>query len=278
MALLGSDRARELLDELDDSNYKRYDEAYNELEAEFNAFSDADWNRNLYWSWLFTLRPLLKEYGAGYPTFMQTTAWQDKEVTTALASWTELRHDTILYAKQSYTMVESGMPMPTPEKKVVGYVEPVPEFYNRLLALTRMTTDGLESMDVLDETSKYRLERLETILERLVNLSQTELENEELSEADYEFIENFGEELNDVIAEVDEKAKKTTIVADVHTDGNTLQVLEEGVGYVDIIVVAYKVPDGRVLVGAGPVMSYYEFKQPMQDRLTDEQWRELLRS
>jgi len=276
MALLGSDRARELLDDLDDSNYKRYDEVYNELEAEFNSFSDADWNRNLYWSWLFTLQPLLKEYGTGYPTFMQTTAWQDKEITTALASWTELRHDTILYAKQSYTMVEMGMPMP--EKEVVGYVEPVPEFYNRLLALTRMTSDGLESMDVLDEKSKYRLERLETILERLVDLSQKELENEELTEADYEFIKNFGDELNSVIAEVDAKAKKTTIVADVHTEGNTKQVLEEGVGYVDIIVVAYKVPNGRILIGAGPVMSYYEFKQPMQDRLTDEQWRELLQS
>lgn len=278
MALLGSDRAKELLDELDDSNYKLYDEAYTELDDEFNSFSDADWNRNLYWGWLFTLQPLLKEYGTGYPTFMQTTAWQDKELSTALASWTELRHDTILYAKQSYTMAESSMPMPTPEKKVVGYVEPVPEFYNRLLALTRMTTEGLESMNVLDDASAYRLERLETILERLVILSEKELENEELTEEDYEFIENFGDELNAVISEVDEKAKKTTIVADVHTEGNTLQVLEEGVGYVEVIVVAYKVPDGRILIGAGPVMSYYEFKQPMQERLTDEQWRELLGS
>jgi len=248
------------------------------LDAEFSSFSDADWNRNLYWSWLFTLQPLLKEHGTGYPTFMQTTAWQDKELTTALASWTELRHDTILYAKQSYTMPASAMPMPEEEKKVVGYVEPVPEFYNRLLALTRMTTDGLESMNVLDETSKYRLERLEAILERLVVLSEKELANEELTEEDYEFIENFGDVLNGVIEDVDEKAKKTTIVADVHTEGNTMQVLEEGVGYVDMIVVAYRVPDGRLLIGAGPVMSYYEFKQPMQDRLTDEQWRELLRT
>lgn len=276
MALLGSERARELLNELDDSNYKRYDEAYNALDAEFSAFSDADWNRNLYWSWLFTLQPLLNEYGTGYPTFMQTTAWQDKALTTALASWTELRHDTILYAKQSYTMAEMGMPMP--EKEVVGYVEPVPEFYNRLLALTLMTSGGLESMDVLDEASAYRLERLETILERLVELSERELANEELTAADYEFIKNFGEELNEVISEVDEKAKKTTIVADVHTDANTGRVLEEGVGYVEVIVVAYKVPDGRVLIGAGPVMSYYEFKKPMQERLTDEQWRELLGS
>lgn len=276
MALLGSARARALLDELDDSNYKGYDAAYSELEAEFKNFSDADRNQNLYWSWLFTLQPLVKEYDTGYPTFMQTTAWQDKALTTALASWTELRHDTILYAKQSYTMVESAMPMPTPEKEVVGYIEPVPEFYNRLLALTRMTTDGLESMDVLDEPAKYRLERLETILGRLVALSEKELANEELTEADYQFIENFGDELNGVIAEVDEKAKKTTIVADVHTEGNTGQVLEEGVGYVDLIVVAYKVPDGRIIIGAGPVLSYYEFKQPMQNRLTDEQWRELL--
>ena len=276
MALLGSARARALLDELADSNYKGYDTAYSDLEAEFKNFSDADWNQNLYWSWLFTLQPLLKEYKTGYPTFMQTTAWQDKALTTTLASWTELRHDTILYAKQSYTMVESAMPMPTPEKEVVGYIEPVPEFYNRLLAVTRMTTDGLERMDVLDEPAKYRLERLETILERLVVLSGKELANEELTEADYQFIENFGDELNGVIAEVDEKAKKTTIVADVHTEGNTGQVLEEGVGYVDLIVVAYKVPDGRIIIGAGPVLSYYEFKQPMQNRLTDEQWRELL--
>lgn len=89
---------------------------------------------------------------------------------------------------------------------------------------------------------------------------------------------NFCIELKSVISEVDEKAKRTTIIADVHTESNTGQVLEEGVGYVDLIVVAYKVPDSGILIGAGPVMSYYEFKQPMQDRLTDEEWRETLGS
>jgi hypothetical protein len=57
-----------------------------------------------------------------------------------------------------------------------------------------------------------------------------------------------------------------------------MRVLEEGVGYVKLIVVAYRVPDGRILLGAGPVMSYYEFKQPMGSRLTDEAWREMLRT
>ena len=113
---------------------------------------------------------------------------------------------------------------------------------------------------------------------KLVDLSKKELENQELEQADYDFIKNFGNELNSVIAEVDAKAKKTTIIADVHTDQNSGNVLEEGTGYVKLIVVAYKVPDGRILVGAGPVMSYYEFKHSMKDRLTDEKWRDLLKT
>ena len=276
MALLGSERAVYWLDELNDSSYENYSVQYGEMDSEFSNFSAAEWNRNLYWSWLYSLQPLLKDYGNGYPTFMQTAAWQDKELNTALASWTELRHDTILYAKQSYTMVETGMPMPPEEKPVVGYVEPVPDFYARLLALTNMTNQGLDEMGVLDPTSKARLTNLEEILSRLQAISEKELENKELTAEDYEFIKTFGDQLEGTIEDVDDKAKKTTIVADVHTDGNTETVLEEGVGHVEMLVVAYKLPDGRILIGAGPVMSHYEFKQPMQDRLTDEKWREML--
>jgi hypothetical protein len=219
---------------------------------------------------------LLEEFPAGYPTFMSTTAWLDKEITTALASWAELRHDTILYAKQSYTMRATSIVHDPP--RVVGYVEPVPEFYSRLLALTRMTNKGLSRMNVLDEASQIRLTDLESILARLLKISKQELENQELSNADYDFINDFSDHMNGVIAEVDEKAKKTTIVADVHTDANTMEVLEEGVGYVKLMAVAYPVPDGRILIGAGPVMSYYEFKQPMDARLTDELWRERLQA
>lgn len=277
MALLGSKRARELLDELDDSNYVNYTVQYEKLKSEFDSFDETQWQKNLYWGWLYSLKPLLKDYGDGYPTFMQTKAWQDKELTTALASWTELRHDTILYAKQSYTPIATAMPPPKP-KKVVGYVEPVPEFYARLLALTQMTNKGLSERNVLDDSSKRRLKNLETILERLKGISEKELRNEELTEEDYDFINEFGEELDDVVGDVSDNAKKTTIVADVHTDSNSGNVLEEGVGYVKLIVVAYKVPDGRVIMGAGPVFSYYEFKHPMNDRLTDEKWRDLLKS
>lgn len=281
MGLLGSKQAQKILSESGDDNYIGFENKFNNLSEEVNSFTVEDWNKNLYWSWLYSLKSLLKDYDEGYPTFMRTDAWHQKQLHSALASWAELRHDTILYAKQSYTMtmtVTSVRPPPPPEKPVVGYIEPVPEFYNRLLALSRMTKDGLEELEVLDDTAKSRLSNLINILQRLRDLSSKELENKELTQEDYDFIKNFGNELNNVIADVDDKAKKTTMIADVHTDQNTKQVLEEGIGHVDLIIVAYKVPDGRILIGAGPVMSYYEFKHPMADRLTDEKWREILGS
>ena len=277
MALLGSQRAYEYLEAQGDTSKPGYTEQYGNLETEFNTFTDSEWSRNLYWSHLYTLQPLMKDYGTGYPTFMQTEAWQDKQLTTSMASWTELRHDTILYAKQSYEVRSSPPPEPETER-VVGYVEPVPEFYNRLLALTRMTNSGLEEMGVLDTYSIIRLEKLEDVLERLVEISEKELQNEELSEKDYDFIESFGQELENVMVGVEKEHQKTTIVADVHTDSDSGNVLEEGVGYVDMVVVAYKLPDGRILMGAGPVMTYYEFEQPMSERLTDETWEDMLES
>ena len=281
MAVLGSKRAEDILETEGDTQYEGPNTSYeiqlNILKDEFEAFDTANWNRNLYWSWLYALKPLLIDFDEGYPTFMQTDAWKDKELQTSLASWAELRHDTILYAKQSYTPTLTSTQIPHQAKPVVGYVEPVPEFYVRMAALTKMTNEGLTGLNVLNQTEKARLEALEGALDRLVEISKDELENKELTEEDYAFIRNFGENLDVVVAGVDTEGKETTIIADVHTDSNSGQVLEEGVGHVNLILVAYKVPDGRIIIGAGPVFSYYEFKHDMGDRLTDEKWKEMLK-
>ena len=276
MSVLGSQRAKNILDEGHDSQYEGYEEQLELLSSNFSNLNLSEWNRNLYFSWIYTLKSLLKEYDTNYPTFMQTSSWQDKQLHTALASWAELRHDTILYAKQSYTPRATSIE--PEEKPVVGYVEPVPEFYSRILALTSMTKNGLNDMNVLTETEINRLQSLETVLQRLISISINELENKELTDNDYEFIRNFGENIDNIITGVNDEGKETTIIADVHTDSNSGLVLEEGVGYVDLILVAYKVPDGRIIMGAGPVFSYYEFKHPMNDRLTDEQWKDMLQS
>ena len=274
MAVLGSDRALEILENGGDTEYTNYYKQLESLRENFTNLNITEWNRNLYYSWIYTLKSLIAEPNDLTPTFMQTTAWIDKQLHTSLASWAELRHDTILYAKQSYT--PEKLSAPGPGEKVVGYVEPVPEFYSHILALTKMTRTGLSDMQVLSSEETQRLESLEEILQKLLDISIVELQNEELTEDDYEFIRNFGDNLDDIVTGVNDQGKETTIVADVHTDINSNAVLEEGVGYVDLIIVAYQVPDGRIIAGAGPVFSYYEFKHPMDDRLTDEKWQEML--
>ena len=273
MAILGSDRARAILVEEGDTDYIDYWLRFNELKTEFNAFGLSDWNRNLYWGWLYSLRALIDDFGEGYPSFMRTHPWQKKELNAALASWTELRHDTILYAKQSYTPPKSSIP-----PAVTGYVEPVPEFYGRLLALTQMTRLGLSDLDALSTQATERLVNLETILNRLIEITNKELTNQPLSEDDYQYIRGFAKKLEGAVIGVEEKGLKTTLIADVHTYSFEGLVVEEAVGNVDLIIVACPSPDGSIFLAAGPVLSYYEFKHPMSDRLTEEAWQELLDS
>jgi hypothetical protein len=273
MAVLGSDRAHAILEEEGDTEYRDYEKHLADLVYQFSDLGPEMWSRNLYWSWLGALKPLLTDFGDGYPSFMQTEAWQDKELQTALASWTELKHDTILYAMQ----LTGGLGALPPEP--VGYVEPVPEFYASMLALTKMTREGLAQFNVLPDTEKGRLDGFESIFNRLLNISVAELGNQELSDDDYDFIRHFGGELSHLLDGIDPEGKKTILIADIYTDITPpAQVLEEGIGWIDLMLVAYKVPEDRIILGVGPVFSYYEFKQPIGQRLTDESWRDTLTS
>jgi heme oxygenase len=61
----------------------------------------------------------------------------------------------------------------------------------------------------------------------------------------------------------------------VHTDPNSRQVLEVGVGRVNTLFMAID-NDKDFAMYAGPVFSYYEFHQPAEQRMTDEEWKEML--
>jgi hypothetical protein len=277
MALLGSKRARALLTELGDDAYSKYDESFTDLQAFFTDLPPEQWHLNLYWGWLHALKPLLEEVPEGSQTFMRTKAWTDRSLNTALASWAELRHDTILYAKQSYTPefeTTSEPPMPPPPPP--GYVEPNPELFARLLALNNMTIKGLEELGVLEGQARHRLDSLGTLLRRMLDIAVLELNGEPISASDSDLLTNLADRLDMVLGGVEPAGVKTTMVADVHTDQNSKKVLEEGVGYVELLVCVVRLPSGLNMVAAGPALSYYELKHPMNDRLTDEAWRELL--
>jgi len=277
-AVFGSARAEAILHSEGDTEYDGYDAQLAKLRAEFAALPDEQWTENLYWSWLYSLRPLLEVKGEGYPVFMQNQAWADKDLNGFLGSWTELRHDTILYAKQSYTVMATGI-MPEPEL-VRGYVEPQPEVYARLAALARQMRDGLDGRGLLNDELRQKISRLEDLLLELKTISEKELTNQPLTEDEYALIRNIGDTLEgittfstkmekELASETDERM---AIVADVHTDVNSGQVLEEGVG--DAFTIYAVVPvQGHTVVARGGVFSYYEFKQPMSDRLTDEAWQ-----
>jgi hypothetical protein len=279
-AVLGSRRALEILTVEGDTDYAGYDEQLVKLQEEFAALPEAQWTENLYWNWLFTLRPLLDEKGEGYPYFMQSPAWIDKDMHTWLGSWTELRHDTILYAKQSYTVwAESAEPEPVSTR---GYVEPQPEVYGRLAALTAQMRAGLGDRGLLNAEMGGKMEQMEQLLLALKVISEKELRGESLTDDEYTLIRTIGDTLEDlttfseeiegeITSEADERM---ALIADVHTDSNTSQVLEEGVGDAFAIYVVVLIDDEQVVTQGG-VFSYYEFKHPMDDRLTDEAWQAL---
>jgi hypothetical protein len=69
-----------------------------------------------------------------------------------------------------------------------------------------------------------------------------------------------------------EPAKWKPTVADVHTDPTTKTALQVGVGDVTFLVAAID-NEGDKKVYVGPMSSYYEFRQPVESRMTDEEWK-----
>lgn len=281
MAVLESERALEILEEEGDTEYKDYHAQLSMLRRKFSSLKKKDWTQNIYWNWLHCLRPLVSEnIPESAPHFMQNTAWMDKQLQTALGSWTELRHDTILYAKQSYTMFTTALP--AEPSLTLGYVEPYPEIYSRIQSMMEdlrkiLSQWGLSLPGILEKIKEF-----EDVLSQLSQISEKELKGQELSEQEYRLIWNIGSTLSglkDFPSSIQKKITSGTdermdIVADVHTDLNTEQVLEEGVGSPFNIYVVIQDGHGRRICRGG-VFSYYEFKHPLDDRLTDERWQEM---
>src|SRR5260370_25331940 len=105
---------------------------------------------------------------------------------------------------------------PLPSPPIHGYVEPLAEFYARLLALSRMTSQGLTEMKVLDQAAKTRLGEFEKILERLLAISDKELLDKKVTDDDYRYIDDLAEHLEGLVgpptAKGDAQAVNTTQV------------------------------------------------------------------
>ena len=280
-AALGSESALNILKDQGDTEYAGYMDNLNEAKEHFNNDDAAIWNASLYAGWLNTLRPLFEEKKEGFPSYMYSEEWNKKNLETFAGSYAELKHDTILYAKQIMAEMGGGDMEILDDR---GYVDPQPVIYSRFYFLSDKTREGLESYGMIDEDSKENLKLLSEIAMQLLKISEKELQNQPLTDEEYEFIRCYGGNLEHFWYEVNKDTISEELVyshqapcptiADIATDPNGT-VLEVGSGNADDVYVVFPI-DGELHVGRGSVYSFYQFTRPISGRLTDSEWREML--
>ncbi len=280
LAVFGSEQALSILEGQGDTDYEGYARMLAYLRDDIGTMMAERRSENLYYGWLWSLMPLLEvPSGRTVPGFIQGKAWTRKQLATALASWAELRHDTILYVKQSYTPTERAMP---PVARA-GYVEPYPETYRRIANMVQKMRTELGALGVMPEGLERNYRMFEETVRELERTSRRQLAGESLPETEHQRIRRAPARLRaatqlparlreEILSETD---SRMALIADVHTDNNTRQVLEEGVGHPFLLTVRMDV-NGRPVTLKGGVFSYYEFKHPMEERLTDEAWQKML--
>lgn len=286
MGVLGSERAKEIqMAKAENQFWEDYPKEFNRLRDKFLMLKVDEWQSNMYTGWLWTLKSFLEPFGEGYPSFMTNEAWIDKDLNTALGSWSELKHDTILYGKQSGAEMGGG----EEEEEVLGYVEPNIEVYEKLLWLTRFSRENLGSRDLIIERIDYAMDRFEWLLEFLIESSKKQLRNERLTREEYQRIEIYGGILEDLTSSLagdglrwfeitSETDKNMAVIADFHTIAPNQYsgggYMEAGVGPAYEIYVVVPI-DGKLYLTRGAVFSYHEFIST--ERLTDETWQEAIK-
>ena len=276
MAALGSDTALEILDQQGDTEFDGYSDNMEKLRDAYTGAQPAVWKASLYAGWLNTLRPLLEEKGEGYPMFMRNREWATKNLETFAGSYTELKHDTVLYSKQ--VMAEMGGGEEEIDDR--GYVEPEPVVYDRFSELSLKTSEGLKKYGVISEEDESNLKLLSELALSLRTISEKELQNEALTDEEYELIRTYGGNLEHFWYEamkgrtgeeyIAAAEYPSALITDIATDPNG-QVLEVGTGRAETIYVVVPV-DGELKIATGSVYSFYQFPWT-GERLTDSEWR-----
>ena len=290
MAAIGIGAAeRILLGELDEQG--RWDKYSANLSRMKQRMAETDWQANVANQWISALRTLPLS-GGNHPYFMQTGAWEKKCLNTALASWAELKHDAILYAKQPFGAECGGAGVPDPTVK--GYVEPNLNYWRTAISLIDNTKALLDKYQLMTEKIEEVTGTLRDRAEFLLNVSEKELSGKKLIDEEYRQIEYIGAAFEnitlDLVREPDQwlmgwddvqgTDKKIAVVADVYTanaDNNPApSVLYEAVGPAHEIYVVVEI-EGYLWLTRGAVFSYREFQEDVAaPRLTDEEWQNQL--
>ncbi|HEX9006627.1 MAG TPA: DUF3160 domain-containing protein, partial [Bacteroidota bacterium] len=282
---LGNDAAAQLLaPELDKFHYGSNLAALRYL---IDSYEPGFWHGTIYNNWLQAIRTLSPPANrSSLPPFMQTAAWWQEKMNSQLSSWSQLRHDNLLYAKQSYSGM-SGCSFP------FSYVEPIPRLYVslRTLADSAVAFFGTGQYKNGDAVSAY-FSRMGQVMDTLAVIAQGEIDGRLLTGGETAFLRRMlnkyeagctvgynGWYTDLFYGSFETSGPMEGVVADVHTApsdeaGNIVGwVMHGGTGPVTMAVVEAPLAGWGLTAFVGPVMSYYEVITNNFKRLTDEEWK-----
>ena len=290
MAAMGVDAAeRVLMKELHEAD--KWGNYASRLDSLKRIMPQQTKDSTLYNMWCAALVDMQKDKNPQQPYFMKTPQWEKKKLNTALASWTELKHDVILYAKQPMGAECGGM---IPDPVAVGYVEPNVGYWKQALKLIDKTTDVLRRQGLLTDRAENLAGQLKENTQFMLRISEKELKGERLTDEEFNSIEKMGSTYEyltlDIVKrdstyagmmweDVSGPDRSLACVTDVYTANASNNpdrgVLHEAVGYADDIYVVVEI-NGLLYLTRGSVFSHREFHTPLGTRLTDEQWQQML--
>jgi hypothetical protein len=292
MAALGSTASLQAQQTAGETDYKNYNSQLEKMQKAVQSQPQQEWLDTFYSGWLYAFIPQVQPKNGNYPPLMGTKAWQNRETTSALGSWAELKHDTALYVKMPELMGGGGPPA---SPSAPAYVEPNPNVFYRLSYVANAIYEGLQQRGYpVNDSKNYSssggdlilsqlwegMGNLAKVYESFGDIAVKEIQGQSLTTEDYDLIQsplgpveyfaNYGK-----VTGQDIKMPPVPVIAAVSGGGN--DVLQAGVGKVDRIYVVVPI-DGKLAIAQGGVFTFYEFKQPRSNRLTDEDWVKRLSS
>lgn len=282
-AIFGSSRAATILDahpaEYNPKPWTDYASRRADATQSVVRLPASAWTKNLYMGCLDLLRLNLHKPDPRAPRFMWTRAWEDKSISSSLAFWAELRHDTILYGAQSVAEQGDGEEPPF----VKGYIEPDVPLYRRLLALLDQSKQSLAKLGFLSPEEAEQFKTFRDTVAFFLSVSIRELSGVKLSkdehwrirkiEGDLEAVNDQIQLIGETYNTLSEDDSDMSVVADVHTA--LRKALEVGTGHADDLIAVVPI-EGKLYIARGSVLSYYEFAVPVNSRLTDHAWKQMV--
>lgn len=268
----------------------RFSEAANEVEPfqktlarlrrRLQEVSDLTWFGSLAGQQLHALSQLAGGRNEHYPAFMRDPLYASKDIETMLGHWTEIKHDTVLYAKQSYAEMGEGgdtdrklPPLP------LGFVQPDVGFWREMERLADFMRTGFVKHALLPGMEKDEwaaLNRFQQDMQLCRKLAEKEIAGTPLTPEEHESIWTFSLTYMDTPLDIrmapDPDRGKSALITDVHTDAYHNEVLQEALGRPCVLMALVGTEKTPRLV-AGMAYQHFEFTGPQDKRATDEEWR-----